>query len=85
LKAFGSQERTLQFEVAPESAELARGGDDTVTRHIAPTAVAHDIADRARGTRPSRSLRNIAISGNAADRNAPDDGEDRVSEFRRHG
>jgi hypothetical protein len=74
LQSLGTKERTFQFEVTTITPEFARGGDDTMTRHIRPAAVAHDVAHRTRRARSSRRFSDVAVGGDAANGNSPDDG-----------
>ncbi len=81
LQSLGAKERTFQFEVAPITAEFARSGDDTMTRHIRSAAVAHDVAHRTRRARSSCRFSDVAVGGDAAHGNSPDDGKNGVFEW----
>lgn len=84
LQSFCTKECTLQLEVAAVSSQFACRRHDSMTRDVAALAVAHDVPDRARGTRPARGFRDITVGGNAADRDTTDDIQHGAGEWGRH-
>jgi hypothetical protein len=78
---FGPQQSALELEVAAVSTELARGGDDPMAGNVALPAVAHDIANRTRRSGPSSRLGHVAVGGNLADGDFPNDTQDPIAEF----
>src|SRR5687768_15774619 len=66
---FGRQQRPLEREIGI-SAELTVGGDHAMVGQASSSRLAQDVADRARRTGPPGQARDIAVGGDAANRNA---------------
>jgi hypothetical protein len=60
---------------AAVSAQATTGRDDAVGRDAGAAAVAHDVADGARGARLTGELRHLAVGRHTADRDPPDDSQ----------
>src|SRR5690242_13056268 len=82
--AFRGEERALHRFTSAVTAEPAAGGNHAVAGDVRPTALAHDVADRAGGARAARAFRDIAVRGDAARRNAPHHGQHARGEIRGH-
>ena len=74
-QSLGYEQRPLEREDGI-AAELAACGNHPVIGNSRVVGLPEDVADRARGTGPAGQSRDVAIGGDAPDRNAPDDGED---------
>lgn len=81
-QAFSAEQAALELEIAAVSAELSRGRDHAVAGDVGSPAVAHDVAHRACGARPSRGLGDVAVGCDFPNRNAADDVQHGVGEWR---
>jgi hypothetical protein len=75
------QERSLQPGLPAITTEPAGRGDHPVAGHITRAALAHDVADRARGAGSPGEIGHIAVGGDAACGDAADDGENTGGEI----
>jgi hypothetical protein len=80
LQSLGPKQGTLQFDVSAVPAQFAGRGHDAMTRNVRPPAVAHDVSDSPCGAWPSGGFSNIAICGDATDRDAANHGQNGVCE-----
>jgi hypothetical protein len=81
--ALRDEQRSFQQLVPSVPAEPSTSGDDTVTRHVAPAASAHDVADGARGSRAPGERRDVAVGGDLSRWNPPHDRQDPARKGRR--
>ena len=72
LQPLGTEQGPLQLQVAAEASQLAGRRNNAMAGDVAPPAVPHDVANRARCAWPSRRGRDVAIRGDTADGDAPD-------------
>src|SRR5207249_2003046 len=82
-QAFGEEQRTLQIQIPPESAQLAAGADHAMAGNGRIRTRAHDVADRARCSRPASHGGHITVGGDASGRNAANNREHARREDRR--
>lgn len=72
-QALGRQQRGLHLRVAAEPSDAPARRNDPVIRQPGFVGAAHDLSHRARGSRPARKSRHIAVGDNAPGWNAPQD------------
>lgn len=75
IDSFGAQEFAFQLQIAAIAAQCTRGADDAMARGGRVVAVAHDVADGAPRARPPGERSDVAICGDLASGNPPDDCE----------
>lgn len=80
--AFGGKQRALELWGSPESADCAGGADHAVIRQPGFRRLPKNIADGARGARPSRHSCDIAVGRDTSGGNPGDDAEDTAREGR---
>ncbi len=78
----GREQRRFELRVRAVAADPAVGGDDAVIGEPRCLGGPHEIADGARRAWFARQLRDIAVGGDAAGRNAADDDHDASRESR---
>jgi len=78
---FRSQEPALELEVPAVAAKLAGRRDHPMAGNIALPAVAHDVANRTRGTRASCGHSDVAVGRHLADGDSSHDGDHSRGEF----
>ena len=74
--AFGLEEPTLQGRVASKPPKSTGRRDHAMAGDVPRPAVSHDVADGARGARPSGELGDVAVGGDLPHRDTPHGGED---------
>jgi hypothetical protein len=80
--AFRPQQAALEPDVSAEATQSASCTNHSMAGYVWPPASAHDVADSARGPRPSSQARDIPVRGDTAGRDAPDDSEHAPGEIR---
>ena len=79
--AFRSKQRPLEHLTSAVSADSAAGRNHAMARHVGPSAVPHDVANRTPGARPPGKQRDVAVGGDAAGWDAADDREHACAEI----